>query len=79
MVVGMIYVSHVNEVGPLTLGAHPRWEYMIASPSDAAFSTEMSKLGDDGWEMVSARRASDGGEYTKKFSYEVILKRRVYK
>ena len=32
----------------------------------------MSALGEDGWELVFARRASDGGD---AMMYEVILKR----
>jgi hypothetical protein len=56
-----------------------RWEYKIETVADEQFSTEINKLGDDGWEMVFARRASsEVSDITKekpKFSYEMIFKR----
>ncbi|QDU39197.1 hypothetical protein Mal4_35340 [Maioricimonas rarisocia] len=49
-----------------------RWEYRIESPSDISFSDSMQALGDEGWELVFARRATSsfGGA-----SYEMIFKR----
>jgi hypothetical protein len=52
----------------------PQWEYKIVSPEDYAFVIEMNDLGQEGWEVVSARRATNG-EYSSP-SYECILKRR---
>lgn len=56
--------------------AVPKWEYRIASPSDEDLQAQLRALGADGWEIVSARRAtsSDGGGRTAA-SYEMILKR----
>ena len=51
-----------------------RWEYTVAALSDRDFENDGKLLGMDGWEIVSARRASDG---TGEFSYEVIAKRRL--
>lgn len=48
------------------------WEYIIATPDDEEFDTRMKNLGDEGWELVSSRRA------TSKFGgpkYEMIFKR----
>ena len=42
--------------------------------TDRDFENDGKLLGMDGWEIVSARRASDG---TGEFSYEVIAKRRL--
>lgn len=53
----------------------PKWEYNVRSVPDPAFVDTMNALGSAGWEMVSARRASDGGT-RPVFSYEVILRRR---
>jgi hypothetical protein len=53
----------------------PQWEYMIATPDDAAFAERMDGLGRNGWEVVAARRASDGLPGSPKFGYEIILKR----
>ena len=52
-----------------------KWEYRIEDVPDASFDTAMQKIGEEGWEVVFARRASDGSTYSPKFSYEVILKR----
>lgn len=50
-----------------------KWEYMIDAPDDSQFESRMNALGQQRWELVSARRAtssvSDGA------SYEIILKR----
>jgi len=52
-----------------------QWEYKIVAIPDAVFEVAMNKLGEDGWELVFARRASDGSSYSPQFSYEVIVKR----
>jgi hypothetical protein len=49
-----------------------KWEYKITSIPDANFTQDINKLGDEGWELVFARRASGGGG---EFSYEMIFKR----
>ncbi|WP_043582595.1 DUF4177 domain-containing protein [Geminisphaera colitermitum] len=49
-----------------------KWEYRIESPSDYRFSAAMNEYGKEGWELVSARRASSEGS----LSYECIFKRR---
>jgi hypothetical protein len=55
------------------LSRQPKFEYRIESPNDSAFDSEMNGYGSQGWELVSARRAtsSNGGPA----SYEVILRR----
>jgi hypothetical protein len=52
------------------------WEYTVVTVPDESFTRQMDALGSDGWELVSARRASDGSTYSPTFSYEMILKRR---
>jgi len=49
----------------------PKWEYTIAAPSDSQLETTMCDMGADGWELVSARRAT--GEHSA--AYEMIFKR----
>lgn len=50
----------------------PKWEYKIETPSDMIFTTSMNNFGDEGWELVSTRRAQDSlGNY----AYECIFKR----
>ena len=49
-----------------------KWEYWIATPSDAMLDRKLLQLGNQGWEMVTARRATSqfGGA-----KYEMIFKR----
>ena len=49
------------------------WEYKIDSVSDFRFTEAMNAHGEDGWELIFARRARDS--ITESFSYEVIFKR----
>ena len=55
----------------------PEFEYMVAAPKDYAFDSQLTALGKQGWEVVSARRATSSNEYDKTASYEVILKRQI--
>ncbi len=50
-----------------------RWEYMVTALPDPSFEKDSKTLGDAGWEIVTARRASNAND---EFSYEVIAKRR---
>ena len=52
-----------------------KWEYKVEAIPDSIFTTGMSKLGDDGWELVAARRASSGEGASATVSYEMIFKR----
>lgn len=51
---------------------HQEWEYMIDSIPDSIFTTIMNLHGENGWELVFARRASNIDD---TFAYEVIFKR----
>jgi hypothetical protein len=53
-----------------------QWQYTIAAPKDENLKTVINKLGAEGWEMVFARRASDGDPRDPKMSYEMIFKKR---
>lgn len=53
----------------------PAYEYRVEHPSDTAFSSQMNAWGDEGWELVSARRAASGDGYDRTVRYEVILMR----
>lgn len=49
----------------------PRWSYRIVAPSDAELRQDLETAGNNGWEIVAARRA-----VTKEVpAYELILKR----
>lgn len=54
------------------LKAKTRWEYKIVSPRDDDFRKEMNELGEQGWELVFARRATNVLDVA---SYEIILRR----
>jgi len=49
-----------------------QWEYTVESPSDVTLEKTFERLGDRGWELVFARRATS--EYGLA-SYEMIFKR----
>lgn len=54
----------------------PRWDYMIRSVPDLSFTYVMTELGSAGWELVFARRASNGETGgLMVMSYECIFKR----
>jgi hypothetical protein len=50
----------------------PSFEYKIVDIADQEFDSSTKQLGDEGWEIVFARRAS--GE-DKTMAYEIIFKR----
>lgn len=52
-----------------------RWEYRIESFEDSIISMQMDRLGVEGWEMVSARRALSGEDGSRRGLYECIFKR----
>jgi|GEM_PF-6829250 len=52
-----------------------KYEYKIISLEDQEFDSKMEEAGDNGWELVFARRAITGGEYSSRGCYECILKR----
>ncbi|NJO63038.1 MAG: hypothetical protein HC836_33910 [Richelia sp. RM2_1_2] len=52
-----------------------QYEYKIDSFSDVLFDTSINQLGDEGWELVFARRALTGGEYSREGIYECIFRR----
>ena len=51
-----------------------KWEYKIEAPEDVLFEIKVNELGREGWELVSARRATGSG-YGDSASYEMIFKR----
>ncbi len=52
-----------------------QYEYKIESFDDIVFDIGINKLGDEGWELVFARRALTGEEYSRKGIYECIFRR----
>lgn len=55
--------------------APSRFEYKVEIIPDGNFKQSMDAAGFEGWEAVSARRASDGNTANPVYSYEVIFKR----
>lgn len=65
-----------NEIKSLI--SSPKYSYRIDSPPDVNFGVFMEKLGAEGWEVISARRARDSSNGSDSaFSYEIISKRRL--
>ena len=67
-------ITRIDELND-KISAPIQWEYRIESFPDTAFSSRINAMGKEGWELVFARRASDGSDYSPSFSYEMIFKR----
>jgi hypothetical protein len=76
VVIGLLIVL-LGVQGWMLLRPPQKWEYKILPIADEIFTTQMQQLGDEGWEIVTARRASTGPENSSKpiFAYEIIFKR----
>ena len=68
----LVLFEFFDRFGP-KIGVTPSWEYRLESPSDLRFEEEINKFGEEGWELVFARRATSS--YGGGASYEIILKR----
>lgn len=77
VLVGMFALQLWGTFGQVPKVMPTTWEYKITAVPDGNFSEEMNKLGKEGWELVTARRASDGLTGNPTFSYEMILKRQI--
>ena len=51
--------------------SHVEYEYRIAFINDYLFDFDLKKIGNEGWEIINARRASSNDTY----GYELILKK----
>jgi len=49
-----------------------KWDYKIESPSDINFESAVARMGDQGWELIFARRATSS---YGSAGYEMIFKR----
>ena len=58
--------------GASTVSARQEWEYDVIAIDDLKWDTDGKLMGLQGWEVVSARRASDGAG---TMSYEMLIKR----
>ena len=68
---GILAVLLLTNLPPLLKSQ--QWEYWIASPADLELRARMRELGEEGWELVTARRATS--RYSDDASYEMIFKR----
>ena len=67
----LVLLAAMTGIAILDRSRVDKWDYTIVSPEDERLRSEFFRLGDEGWELVTARRATgDGGA-----SYEMILKR----
>ena len=69
LVIGIIQIAaFVHSITPRN------WEYRLETPSDYLFEDTMNDLGNEGWELVNARRATS--KYKSGASYEMIFKKK---
>ena len=71
-ITGMLASQILGVAEPATKSALTEWEYKIDSPYDETFESSMNFMGRQGWELVSARRATSKYGSPK---YEMIFKR----
>jgi hypothetical protein len=74
VLLGLILVANGSQVF-LNRELPEAWQYVVIAPSDVQLRSEMDRMGSAGWELVSARRASNG-ETPPTMSYEMIFKKR---
>ena len=70
IIIGILVLIVLMQLSP-ALG-RPTYEYKIAGVDDISFDKDMEVLGDAGWELVFARRATSSDDDA---IYEVIFKR----
>ena len=56
----------------ISMSKTTKWEYKLESPSDSNFESAVDRMGDQGWELVFARRATSSFGIA---GYEMIFKR----
>lgn len=60
---------------PVKVNVQPnKFEYLVDSIPDLEWGSKAQELGEEGWELVFARRARDSGD---KFLYECIFQRQI--
>lgn len=74
VIAGLILVAQaIQTIG--ALASTPRWEYAIEAPPDDQLRQRLNALGEQGWEIVSSRRATSQESGKTAAAYELILKR----
>ena len=68
-------LSAYTAFSPVAVKSATHWEYMIEAIPDGSFEESINKLGAQGWELVSARRATSSVGENTEYSYEMIFKR----
>lgn len=77
VLLGLLLIATLFQIASPYLLPPVRWEYKVETIPDESFSFTMDAFGRNGWEAVSARRASSGTGENTVFSYEIIFKRPV--
>lgn len=65
----MIYSTFFQKSFVATM---PKWEYKIVSPEDSLLDAELKIIGENGWDIIFARRAMGKNE---EYKYEMLIKR----
>lgn len=74
LLLGILLVLIANYLG-ISRSQRTFWEYKVESVEDSAFELTMHRMGAEGWELASARRAVSGEGSSSRGLYEVIFKR----
>jgi hypothetical protein len=73
VIIGLLAALLVAQLFGLTStkASTTQWDYVISPVHDGLFDVTMKRLGDNGWELIFARRATSNGTPI----YEMIFKR----
>ena len=75
LLASQLLIIEIVQLASLMHSVTPRkWESRLVSSSDYLFGATMKHLGDEGWELVDARRATS--KYKNGASYEMIFKKK---
>lgn len=71
LIISLVILSGLVAFGASQINAQNYYEYTIIAPSDDNLTEAMKTAGDNGWEIISSRRALSNGVGI----YEIMLKR----
>ena len=75
VIISTVIISGLLMLGISAITAHKQYQYQytIIAPNDSELDAELKTAGENGWEIVSSRRALHNGIGI----YEIILKRTI--
>ncbi len=78
LAIAVVLLAGITALLAIQTFDHPAeiWSYTVLAPKDEDLFKELDHAGALGWEVIFARRASNGEGASATMSYEMILKHR---